>query len=377
MRVCSLSSVQNRIALGQPLSFSVRDAEHQVLLAPGQVIRDEAQLRDLMALGALVPIDELREAFHRERREAPSWQPARLPAAWEHLTLAIRQALCAPAAEMAQALDGATDELLSLIDQSLELALSQVVHQSSSGAGHYGVNHAIHTATACLAAARQLGWQAREQRCAVQAALTMNLSILDLQARLANQVSPLTAKQREAIQEHPLRSAEMLIEAGITDGDWLDAVRQHHETPSGSGYPNQLTAVGEIAELLRCADVYTARLSRRANRAAMSAQQAGRGLHQIANASPRAAAVIKAFGIFPPGSRVRLASGELGVVVRHGEKVHHPRVVALTNGAGEPHPEPVLRDSARQEHAVVALLSPDTIPVRLTDAKLAELIVGA
>ncbi|MET0520207.1 MAG: HD domain-containing phosphohydrolase [Burkholderiaceae bacterium] len=379
MRVCSLSSVKNRVVLGEPLPFSVRDASRMLLLARGQIIADEAQLEALFKRGALVEVDELAEAFgaqQPQRRESAAQRLARLPQEWDRGNRDVRLALSAPLGEMAGAIHSTTDLLLGLIDASPDVALSQIVRQPDNGAGHYGINHSIHAATACQAAARYLGWGAAEQRRAFQAALTMNLGMIELQARLATQVSPLTALQREAINEHPTRSAEMLEAAGIDDQDWLEAVRNHHEAADGSGYPRGVSAISELAEMLRFADVYTARLSSRANRPAMSAQQAGRELHQMGAASPLAAALIKAFGIFPPGSLVRLASGELGLVVRNGEKAYHPVVAALTNASGEPRMSPQLRDSARQEHAVVALLSSRAMPMRMSDERIASLIGG-
>lgn len=371
MRVCSLSSVKEHVVLGAPLPFSVRDASRMLLLARGQVIADEVQLQELFGRGAVVEAEELAEAVQPTRRHAPA---QRLTSGWDRGTNDVRQALTAPPAQMAGAVHSATDLLLSLIGESPDVALSQVVRQPANGGSHYGVSHSIHAATACLAVARHLGWSETEQRRAFQAALTMNLGMVDLQSRLATQVSPLTAKQREAIQEHPTRSAEMLRAAGITDEDWLEAVASHHEVPDGSGYPMGLMQVSELAELLRYADIYTALLSSRANRPAMSAQQAGRELFQRAADSRFAAALIKVFGIFPPGSIVKLASGELGVVARNGEKAYHPIVATLTNAAGEPRMTPLLRDSARTEHAVVALLSADAMPMRLTDERIASLI---
>lgn len=376
MRVCSLSSVKNRIVLGAPLPFSVRDNQRMLLLARGQIIHDDDQLQELFSRGALVEADELAEAVQPTRRESPAQRVARLPAEWDRGTDDVRQALTAPLPQMAGAIHGATDLLLSLIDAAPDVALSQVVRQPVNGVAHYGVSHSLHAATACQAAARHLGWSAAEQRRAFQAALTMNLAMVDLQARLATQVSPLTAKQREAIHEHPTRGAEMLAQAGITDTDWLDAVANHHEVADGSGYPSGAMNVSELAELLRFADIYTALLSSRANRPAMSAQQAGRELFQMAADSKLAAALIKSFGIFPPGSIVKLASGELGVVARNGEKAYHPLVATLTNAQGEPRMTPLLRDTARDEHAVVALLSAQSMPMRLSDERIASLIAG-
>lgn len=378
MRVCSLSSVKNRIVLGQPLAFSVRDTDRTLLLARGQVIADEDQLNALMRRGALVEVHELTESIRQPGRpSSAAYLRDRLPEEWNRGLQDVRNALSATPDRLADALDGATVLLLSLIDSSPEVALAQVVRQPESGGGHYGVTHSLHAATACHAAARYLGWGPDDQRLAFQAALTMNLGMLDLQARLSSQVSPLTSMQREAINEHPIRSVEMLDAAGIQERDWLEAVLQHHETPDGRGYPHGITDIGELAEMLRYADVYTARLSSRANRPAMSAAQAGRELHQMAAQSPLAAALIKAFGIFPPGSLVRLASGEVGLVVRNGDKAHRPMVTALTNANGEPRHTPVLRDSSRDDHAVVALLPVNASPIRLSDERIAMLIAGS
>jgi HD-GYP domain-containing protein (c-di-GMP phosphodiesterase class II) len=377
MRVCSLSSVKNRIVLGSPLPFSVRDASHLLLLARGQVIADEAQLEALFQRGALVDVEELAQAVQPVRVDTRAQRLARLHTEWARSSADVRQALFAPPSEMAESVERSTDLLLALIKDSPDLALSQVVRQSDASGGHYGVNHSIHAATACQAAARYLGWSEAEQRRAFQAALTMNIAMVDLQARLATQVSPLTAKQREIINEHPIRSAEMLAQAGITDEDWLSAVRHHHEVSDGSGYPKGLTAFGELAEMLRFADIYTARLSSRSTRPAMSAQQAGRELHQLSSESPLAAALIKSFGIFPPGSMVKLASGEMGVVTRNGDKAYHPMVATLTDAAGDPRLTPLVRDSARAEHAVVALLSERAMPMRLSDEAIAGLITNA
>jgi HD-GYP domain-containing protein (c-di-GMP phosphodiesterase class II) len=301
----------------------------------------------------------------------------RLPGLWDKSTEEVKRALKSPPDKVASAVSSATGLLMSLIDRAPDVALAQVVRQPSDIGSHYGVTHSIGAATACLAVVRTLGWNANDQQRAFQAALTMNIAMLDLQARLAGQASPLTGSQRQAIREHPTRGAEMLAEAGISDPLWLMAVTQHHEAPDGSGYPGGITAVSELAQLLRCADIYTALLSARASRPAMGAREAGREVYQMAADSPYCAALIKSFGIFPPGSCVRLASGELGVVARNGEKAYHPQVAALTSADGSTRLSPLMRDSARAEHAVVALLPEKAMPMRLTPEKLATLIAAA
>lgn len=368
--------------LGAPLPFSVRAADETLLLACGQVIHDEEQLGELFARGALVEAAELAAI---QQRTAPRSTPgvtadtpaAKLPALWEHCTDKVRSALAAVPEELRRALGDAGTQLLALIDRAPNVALAQVVREQSAGDAHYGISHSINAATACVAAARHLQWSAEDQRRAFDAALTMNVSMLDMQARLATQVSPLTTGQRNAIQEHPTRSAELLAQAGVDDELWLDAVRQHHEQGDGSGYPSGRFDVCELASLLRFADVYTALMSARSNRPAMTAQQAGRELYQLAGDSPLGQAVIKSFGIFPPGSCVRLASGEMGVVAGNGEKAYHPRVAAMTTTDGAPRLTPVMRNSAHSEHAVVALLPMQAMPMRISQQAVAGIIAAA
>ncbi len=380
MRVCQLSSVRNRIVLGAPLPFSVRAADETLLLARGQVIHDEEQLAELFSRGALVEADELSALY--PRAAAPALPPAaraeQLPGLWDNCAGDVKRALQAPPPELASAVHGAAGQLIALINRAPDVALAQVVrHQGSGGHCGYGVAHAMNASTACLAATRYLGWSAADQHRAFKAALTMNLSMLDLQARLATQVSPLTSGQRAAIQEHPARSVEMLQQAGIDDQAWLDAVLQHHEQADGSGYPKGCTEIGELAALLRFADVYTALLSARSTRPAVSAQQAGRELYQMASNSPLCQAVIKSFGIFPPGSCVKLVSGEYGVVARNGQKAYHPHVASLTTADGAPRLSPLMRDSAKAEHAVASLMPEHAMPMRLSPEKLAGLIATA
>jgi hypothetical protein len=149
-------------------------------------------------------------------------------------------------------------------------------------------------------------------------ALTMNLSMLDLQGELARQRSAPTPDSAADLMTHPMRSVELLMQAGVSDDDWLQAVARHHEQEDGSGYPTGRTDVGELASLVRRADVYTAKLSSRNHRDSLAADQAGRQMFMQDPGHPMTAALVKEFGIYPPGCYVRLVSGEMGVVVQRG-----------------------------------------------------------
>src|SRR5205085_4037771 len=116
---------------------------------------------------------------------------------------------------------------------------------------------------------RRMGWSEPERRSLVSAAMSMNLAMIELQGRLAVQAAPPTPDQREQIHQHPRRSAEQLRAAGVADALWLAAVEQHHERTDGAGYPTGCSDMGQFAQALQYADVFTAKLSARSCRAAL------------------------------------------------------------------------------------------------------------
>jgi hypothetical protein len=92
--------------------------------------------------------------------------------------------------------------------------------------------------------------------------------------------------------------------------------------------------------------------------------------------NPITAALVKEFGVYPPGCFVTLASGETGIVVKRGQTVMAPIVAVMTNRYGEPLPEPIRRDSSQAPHAVIGVLPAKAMRVRVPPEKLAALAAG-
>jgi HD-GYP domain-containing protein (c-di-GMP phosphodiesterase class II) len=370
MQFCALSTVKQRITLGAPLPFNVRDADRTLLLARGQVIDSEVQMLALLERGALVDVEELTRGL----AELPEAPVETLPALWDRCLDRLGSVLRASVhVDFMAALDDASRPVRSLIERDPDLAIFQVVRQDAHARSQYGVVHSLHTAIASQLAAQRLGWDAARRHTLVNAALTMNLSMLELQGRLAAQLTPPTPAQREEIRSHPLRSVEILQGAGVDDAQWLQAVAHHHEAPSGAGYPQGVSDAGEMASLLRRADIYTAKLSPRASRDALAANQAARDMFVHDQRHPMTAALVKEFGVYPPGCCVMLASGETGLVVKRGETANTPIVASLTNRHGEPMLEPLRRNTASPEHAIVKVVSESHLRVRVSVEQLARM----
>ncbi len=367
MQLIPLESIKHRLRVGTPLPFNVRQADRTLLLARGQVVASTAQMEALFERGMLVDMAEL-ETPHDRIMKVPR---KLLPALWERSIDQAGQALRAlPNEGFETALDEVAAPLVALVGRDPDLAIFQVLRQHGNHHAQYGVNHAVHCAIAVFLAAHRLGLGELDVQRAFKAALTMNVSMFELQGQLAMQVAPLTQMQRDAIHAHPQRSVQMLQVAGVSDPEWLEAVSQHHERADGSGYPDGLRDAAPLAALLQRCDVYTAKLSPRRSREALTADVAARRMFVANPGDPAAAALIKEFGVYPPGCFVKLASGETGVVVRRGASAHTPQVAAMTDARGASLAEPVTRDTAIAAHAIIAALGAGSALPQVSPDKL-------
>ncbi len=370
MQQSPLSPAWLQVRIGQPMPFNVRDIERTLLLARGQTIGSRAQLLALQERGVLFDEDAAPSADARIRHAAAE----ELPALWSACMAGVGNALRASEQEhFSAALEDAAVPVLALIERDPDLAIFQVVRQQAGAPAEYGVTHSVHAAITSRLVAQRLGWNAAQQDSLFKAALTMNLAMIELQGQLAKQAAALTAEQRAAIAAHPQRSVEMLEASGITDRAWLDAVLQHHEKPDGSGYPGGLRETSETAALLRRADIYTAKLSARSNRSAMAANRAGREIFMQDPQHPMNSAIVKEFGVYPPGCFVRLACGEAGIVIKRGASANTPIVASLSGRRGETLAEPVRRDTAQPDHLILDVVGEQTLRVRVLPEKLAAM----
>jgi len=368
MQLISLDQVFQILQPGVPLPFGVRDAAGRLLLAKGLVVHDPAKLLELLNRGMYVDTEEVRHGVMAREDERPTES---FSTRWDAMQRKLGLLLLAPdesnflgqvrelAVKIANCPDSCTDQMMFLI-----------VRHDHRQANRYPEVHALHVAVLCHLVSRRLGWPDSCRLSLIGAALTMNVGITGLQARLAGQHTPPTPLQRQELDAHPLVSAGLLRAAGLQDEAWLCAVEQHHECPGGGGYPQHVQAPGELSQLIRFIDSFTARYSPRAGRSKQLAQQAAQALYAQSGDNPLAAALLKECGIYPPGSFVKLASGESAVVTHRGIHFKAPLVAVLTNAQGEPLARPVQRDTAQPARAIVGALSEKSITVQVSADQL-------
>jgi len=362
---------RSQIRLGSPLPWNVRDEETRLLLSRGHVIHSEAQLDALLTRGAWVDIEEARSAAHLHGGPDPepvsAARPQNMFSLWDQSADEMRKLMAKVphAPDLPKRVAEFVAWLIELVDKDIDIALYHCVRQESAHPFYYGYNHSIHTAVLCLLLARRLQWPEPRMMSLVKAAITMNMSVLELQGKMADQDAPMRESQKALIRSHPQEAADWLVQAGLSDADWLTAVAQHHERPDGSGYPHGLTEVADIAVALRVSDVFMAKISPRRLRPSLPIQEAAKQLYREDHGGAISTALIKEFGIYPPGDVVKLASGETGVVMRRTGHVKCPLVAAITNASGHPTVHTAHRDTSQPEYAIVANVADKSLVARM------------
>lgn len=377
-----------------PLPFGVYDSNGMLLLPARGVIQDEGKLTLLRSKSLYVDEDESyrwRSSFTstvgslirtnaslkhiavanlaRDRADPAIQHKTSLVDTWHSLMQALSNALRNAATQ-----EHWLEQAQQCLEQAQEIGKRQpfapiylLVQHVLHSIDHYSSQHAMLCALVCDRVSRVLGWSEDETRSLTFAALTMNVAMTQLQDNLAKQRLPLNADQRERIRSHGLRGSTMLASAGVTDARWLKIVRLHHDSSLIERPLAELDTASRLARLLGAVDRFTAKISRRSTREPMSPLAAARTACVGPDGQPDelGAAILKALGMYPPGSYVQLANGEVGVVLSRGQRANEPLVAALVGTSGLPLNAPVLRDSASPGRNVVGAVAVDSIKVRI------------
>lgn len=271
-------------------------------------------------------------------------------------------------------LDRLHQQLVQHAQRNPDGTLFALIYLSAAEVRMYSATHAMLVSVMCMLAAKDvLGWTPQEQKQVGLAALTMNYGMTDLQDKLAQQIDPPTLAQRQHIRDHAHTAARQLAACGIQDPVWLQAVERHHSAPAG-GFAGRNVA-DKLARLVMRADMFAARLSPRASRSSISPAAAMQACYFDENQAidEAGAALIKAVGIYQPGSFVRLTTNEVAVVIQRGRNTTTPRVAVLLNRSGVPTVEPAIRDTSMREYRVVSSVAHKDVKVQINLERLLPL----
>lgn len=190
-------------------------------------------------------------------------------------------------------------------------------------ADEYTYMHSVAVCALMVALARQLNFELDQIREAGLAGLLHDIGKMAVAQNVLNKPGKLSEEEFEAVKEHPILGGQILLENKQISALALDVCMHHHEKYDGTGYPHGLQGeqISVMARMGAICDVYDAITS---NRAYKKAWDPATSISRMASWKGHFDemmfhAFVKAVGIYPIGSLVRLQSGRLGVVLEQGE----------------------------------------------------------
>jgi len=176
---------------------------------------------------------------------------------------------------------------------------------------------------------------------------------------ILNKPAKLTDAEFDKMKSHVVQSKIILQHTPGISQIALDVAAQHHERFDGTGYPNKLKGeeISLYGRMGAIVDVYDALTSDRVYHKGMPPTEALRKLLEWSKfhfEPTLVQAFIRAIGIYPTGSLVRLESGRLAVVQeQHPEHLLQPTVKVVYHSKGH-YLEPEVVDLRRvQQERIV------------------------
>lgn len=248
------------------------------------------------------------------------------------------------------------------MDTGLYLLFQLASHRSLG----YSSSHALVCAVLCHVLARELALPQNERDSLVGAALTMNLAMTALQNLLTEQSGKPSAEQQAQIDGHGAASRKLLEQLGVDDRCWLEVVSRHHDEMPPASLAT-LAPAHRLVRVLQVVDRYAAMISPRKSRSARSVIETVRAMLGRADGprEPVSMVLVRAIGLCPPGSFVRLDSGEVALVLRRSGQPNHPLVAILLGRTGEKLNQPRLHRTAFGGPVIQSALTPELLRNRV------------
>ncbi|MFL1467046.1 HD-GYP domain-containing protein [Marinobacter sp. HN1S83] len=351
------------LVVGKPLPWTVYDVEGNVLLRQGYVIQNDMQLEQLFDRGLFHPrkIERGQEEILEDNRQRNPF--ADYPVLLQTLETTLN-AITSGEESALKRLMGLTRLIERICDEAPDASLA-LVHL-------YSIEPTIHEQILFYGilshfTAQSFGLDRNRTSLLTSAALVANLALVPVADQLNASRKILSDDQRAVIRKHPQRSISALREAGIDNQALFDVIAQHHEQADGSGYPKGLsgTEIRPEAEILALVERYVAMITKRAYRERMNITDARKLVASLTDGQLRPAiprALLAVLTEHPPGTLVRLANNEVGVVTQRPDRHLGPFVNAILGPRGNRYSGTFERDCSLLEFNIRAVEQPEVMP---------------
>lgn len=264
----------------------------------------------------------------------------------------------------------------ALLQRDADVGLYLLFQLATNSSVGYSASHSLVCATLCHLIASELKIEPKERDSLVHAALTMNIAMTELQDQLALQTEKLSPPQLEAVRLHAPKGGVMLANSlGVTDPLWVEVVSSHHDEYTEKIELRLMSPHKRLVRILHAVDRYAAMISPRKSREGRSATESVRTIMTGANAynDEIGHALVRAVGLCPPGTYVRLEDSTLAVVMRRSVRPNLPHVAVVTSADGRVLPQPRLHRTISGRPTIQAALATSLVRLRLNHHMILQL----
>jgi HD-GYP domain-containing protein (c-di-GMP phosphodiesterase class II) len=220
--------------------------------------------------------------------------------------------------------------IVEALAQSDQLLVQVITGQEGSPI----ILNMVHVSILATKLGMGLGYQREVLIALALAGLLHDVGMFRIPEALRTAAGALAEEERAQIRQHPVAGYQFLSTLGA-EYSWLAQVAwQEHERWDGRGYPRGLKGeqIHEYARIIGIVDIFDALMSPRPYRRRLLPHEAVRELLITEKTSfPNSIikALVQQFSLFPLNTRVRLNTGEVGVVVQLNPRYPLRPVVAV------------------------------------------------
>jgi HD-GYP domain-containing protein (c-di-GMP phosphodiesterase class II) len=337
-----------QIKVGSPVPYDIYNKDKKLLLSKDKIIISDKQLTILLNNG------EFRIDFpgtERSIQDLTGLFKIKLAAAFELLEAEQDDAFVMSINRLA----------LDIQEHCLVRPDALLGALYADRASDYYLIHPIHCAAMCEVVAKAMSMPILDRVNLLCAALTQNIGYYQEQGQLLSKESALSPAEKALIKDHPLRSYQYLVNAGVNNLTWLETVMNHHELLDGSGYPHgtRLAVYPLHRQVLALADTFAASTRWQAYSAESVPIDVMRELLSLSGkcaSNSTTNMFVKQIGAYPNGSNVQLSNNEIAIVIRQGEETKSPVVAAIIDAQGISLKQPITRHCSQSAYSISKIL---------------------
>ncbi len=194
----------------------------------------------------------------------------------------------------------------------------------------YTIGHSVRVGALAVVVGRHLGLAPEIITELATAGLLHDLGKGHIPEEILFKPGKLDPQERRIMESHPALGAQVLIASGETGEVLISAAWGHHIRLDGRGYPSmpQWHKPCFATAIIHVCDVFEALTATRPYKKPLAPRHAYEIMFKDRGAfDPRPlAALVRALGLYPPGSEVVLTDGSRGVVAHSGNDLDKPAV---------------------------------------------------